>query len=90
MEPTSGWQLSRQAAEAYESYIVQPFMADWAHALVEVAAIARGSRVLDIACGTGVVARLAADQMGERGAVVGVDLNAGMLATAPVQLNKST
>lgn len=82
MEPTSGWQLSSQAAEAYESYIVQPFMADWARALVEVAAIARGSRVLDVACGTGIVARLAADQTGDRGTVVGVDLNAGMLATA--------
>jgi hypothetical protein len=36
MEPASGWQLSGQAAEAYESYIVQPFMAGWAHALAGV------------------------------------------------------
>ncbi|HEY5864240.1 MAG TPA: class I SAM-dependent methyltransferase [Candidatus Tectomicrobia bacterium] len=82
MEPASGWQLSGQAAEAYESYIVQPFMAGWAYALVEAAAIAWGSRVLDVACGTGVVTWLAADRVGSEGMVVGADLNASMLATA--------
>jgi ubiquinone/menaquinone biosynthesis C-methylase UbiE len=37
--------------------------------------------VLDVACGTGVVARLAAKAMGN-GHVTGLDLNAGMLAVA--------
>ena len=39
-------------------------------------------RVLDVACGTGVVARLAAGRVGRDGAVTGVDINAGMLSVA--------
>jgi ubiquinone/menaquinone biosynthesis C-methylase UbiE len=38
--------------------------------------------VLDVACGTGVVARTAADRMGGRGRVAGLDRNQGMLAVA--------
>jgi SAM-dependent methyltransferase len=41
-----------------------------------------GDFVLDVACGTGVVARIAAEKVGERGAVVAADLNPGMLAVA--------
>jgi SAM-dependent methyltransferase len=37
---------------------------------------------LDIACGTGVVTRLAAQQVGRTGNVIGLDLNPGMLAFA--------
>jgi len=77
--------LSGSAPEAYERYIVKAFMQDWTHELLEVAALARGARVLDVACGTGVVARQAASRVGERGHVVGVDLNAGMLAMARTQ-----
>src|SRR6185503_9471429 len=41
-----------------------------------------GDRVLDIACGTGIVARLAAPLVGAQGSVTGVDLNATMIALA--------
>ena len=47
--------------------------------LLEVAA---GDRILDIACGTGVVARAAARAAGPTGRVIGLDLNPGMLAVA--------
>ena len=50
--------------------------------LVHEAALRPGSRVLDVGCGTGVVARLAAQEVGDDGTVVGVDVNAGMLAEA--------
>ena len=82
MTQSSGWQLSGSASEAYERYIVQAFMQGWTHALLEMANLAAGARVLDVACGTGVVARLVAARVGQKGRVVGVDLNTGMLATA--------
>ena len=49
--------------------------------MVDAAAIESGHRVLDVACGTGVLARAASDRAGP-GAVVGLDVNAGMLAVA--------
>jgi len=57
-------------------------MGPWAPELVEVAALRGGERVLDLACGTGLIARLAAPQVGSAGQVTGLDFNAGMLAVA--------
>jgi len=54
----------------------------WAALLVEAAAVDRGHRVLDVACGTGIVARTAADRVGPTGSVVGLDLNEAMLIVA--------
>jgi ubiquinone/menaquinone biosynthesis C-methylase UbiE len=50
--------------------------------LVKAAALRAGERVLDIACGTGIVARIAARRLGNRGSIFGLDTNAPMLATA--------
>jgi ubiquinone/menaquinone biosynthesis C-methylase UbiE len=82
MSQSSGWQLSGTASEAYERYIVQAFMQGWTRGLLDVAPLAAGARILDVACGTGAVARQAASRVGKQGHVVGVDLNAGMLAIA--------
>ncbi len=54
----------------------------WAPILVELAHPRPGERVVDIACGTGIVARIAAARVGPTGAVAGVDLNPGMLSVA--------
>ena len=67
---------------SYTSATWSRILGPWAPGLVEVAALRPGERVLDVACGTGVVARLAAQQVGTTGQVTGVDLNAGMLAIA--------
>lgn len=77
------WQsVSNSAAEGYERLLVPAIFAPWAQILIETAAIRPGESVLDVACGTGVVARLAAGQVGETGRVVGLDFNAAMLEVA--------
>lgn len=76
------WQLHGNAAELYERYVVPYILGPWAPGLVEFAAVQSGERVLDVACGTGVVTRLAAAKVGTTGHVTGLDLNAGMLAIA--------
>ncbi len=66
----------------FKRYLVPTIFALWADDLVEAAALQPGQRVLDIACGTGIVARTAARQLGSRGSVIGLDLSATMLAAA--------
>lgn len=69
-------------AENYERFFVPAIGAPLAKSLVRLAALRPGERVLDVACGTGVVARLAAEQVGAAGTVAAVDVNPGMLAVA--------
>lgn len=66
----------------YERFFVPAIGAPLATDLVRFAALRPGERVLDVACGTGVVARLASQQVGASGTVAGLDVNPGMLAVA--------
>jgi ubiquinone/menaquinone biosynthesis C-methylase UbiE len=54
----------------------------WAPHMVDAARVAPEDRVLDVGCGTGVLARAAADRVAAEGQVTGLDRNAGMLAVA--------
>ena len=81
MSEQSGFQVSGRAAELYEQYPARYLLGPWAPGLVALASLQAGERVLDLACGTGVVARLAASKVGS-GQVAGLDINAGMLAVA--------
>jgi ubiquinone/menaquinone biosynthesis C-methylase UbiE len=74
--------FSASPPENYERYFVPAIGAPLAMQLVEVAALHPGERVLDVACGTGVVSRLASQIVGPEGTVVGLDNNSGMLAVA--------
>jgi SAM-dependent methyltransferase len=76
------WQVSTDAAEVYESCFVPAIFGAWAGAVADAAGIRTGNRVLDVGCGTGVLAREALRRVGQAGQVVGLDLNEGMLAVA--------
>src|SRR6188508_856929 len=75
------WQLDGSSPELFQRYLVPAITSKWAQDLVNRAEPRAGEAVLDIACGTGVVARLAAKLM-VSGHVTGLDLNAGMLGVA--------
>src|SRR3712207_3141844 len=75
-------QVSGNAAEVYERQLVPAMLAPWASTLIDLAEVQPGMHVLDVACGTGVVTRLAAERVGCAGRVVGLDVNAAMLSVA--------
>jgi ubiquinone/menaquinone biosynthesis C-methylase UbiE len=70
------------APENYERYFVPAIGMPLATELTELAELRSGERVLDIACGTGVVAKLAAERVAPTGTVAGTDINPGMLSVA--------
>ncbi len=81
MTQSSGFQVSGNAAEQYEHFNAV-LMAPFVEAIVERAQVQPGTSVLDVACGTGFVARRLAEVVGTSGRVTGLDLNAGMIAVA--------
>ncbi len=79
MEDSAKGQISAGAAEVYDRFFVPALFRQWAVKVADAARIRPGEKVLDVACGTGVLTREAA----ARGAsVTGLDVNEGMLAVA--------
>jgi ubiquinone/menaquinone biosynthesis C-methylase UbiE len=76
------FKIAAAAAELYESQFVPALFAEWAPRITGLAGVAPGQAVLDVACGTGIVARTVADMQRGRGRVVGLDLNEAMLDVA--------
>ena len=62
------------AAESYENYMVPGLFAPWSSHLIRIANPQPGERVLDVACGTGIVARQIAARVGPQG-IIGLDLD---------------
>jgi len=66
----------------YELFFVPAIGEPLAVDLIRLAALRPGERVLDVACGTGIVARLASQQVGATLTIAGLDVNPGMLSVA--------
>ncbi|WP_152208179.1 methyltransferase domain-containing protein [Marinobacter changyiensis] len=71
-----------KVAETYEKLLAPALFSEWAHRLADAAEIRQGQHILDVACGTGILARVIAERVGTDGSVSGVDANPGMLAVA--------
>ena len=76
------YQLVGSAAAIYEAQKVPAIFRPLAEATLDAISLGRDDALLDVACGTGIVARTARLRFGSAPRVVGVDLNAGMIATA--------
>ena len=81
-DATETFQISADQAEIYESAFVPAIFAQWCAPLLDAAAVEPDQAVLDVACGTGILARTAADRVGPTGKVIGIDLSEGMLTVA--------
>jgi ubiquinone/menaquinone biosynthesis C-methylase UbiE len=68
--------------EMYEHWLVGPLFRPWAEIALDAVKLTPGDHVLDVACGTGIVARIAKERLGDTGNVVGVDISSDMLAVA--------
>lgn len=82
MKENQTGQVTQNAAETYEEFFVPALFEKWAERVVDAAQIGEGQSVLDVACGTGVLARAAAQRVGSKGSVIGLDVNEGMLEVA--------
>ncbi len=80
--PVFRWQVNTNGPETYEKIMVPVWTADWVDDLLSAGMVGPGSRVLDAACGTGIIARRAAGVAGPGGRVAALDFNEGMLRVA--------
>src|SRR5919108_885014 len=80
MDPVLQSQI--EAATAYEEFFLPALFSQWPPLLLNAAQVRTGQKVLDVACGTGILARAALAQVSPGGSVAGLDLNPGMLAVA--------
>ena len=67
--------MSGNSAELYDMFLVTSLMRPWTPRLLDLANLRSGERVLDVACGTGLAARAAAEVVGPSGRVVGLDID---------------
>jgi SAM-dependent methyltransferase len=74
--------IDTSAAEAYDAVLVPEVFRPWAELMVQEAHVQEGMRTLDVACGTGVVARCAARFCGPRGRSTGIDIDPAMIEVA--------
>jgi SAM-dependent methyltransferase len=75
-------QVVTSAAVVYEEFFLPALFQQWTSQVADTARIQPGDRVLDVACGTGVLARAVHERVGPSGSVIGLDVNENMLSVA--------
>ena len=90
MNVSNAYTLSGSAAERYERNMVPALFQPFAEDLLQSADLAEGETVLDVACGTGIVSRLAWPKVAPKGRVVGLDVNPKMLEVARSAAHKDS
>lgn len=81
MKELSNKELEK-VAEVYEELLAPALFESWSNKMIDLAQIRPNQNVLDVACGTGRVARKALTRVEPDGYVTGIDNNPGMLAVA--------
>ena len=71
-----------KSAEVYEQFFVPGIFRYWTPQLLRRALPKPNQNVLDVACGTGIVARSIVPLLGKSGRVVGLDINPAMMEVA--------
>jgi ubiquinone/menaquinone biosynthesis C-methylase UbiE len=79
---TEQFSIGVEQAESYEERFVPALFRQWVEPVLEASEVGPGDRLLDVACGTGIVARTAASRVAPDGTVTGLDLNDAMLSVA--------
>lgn len=75
-------QVSKEAAKIYEEVYLPALFQEWCPLVLEATNITAGHHVIDVACGTGVLAIAVSEHVGPKGTTVGIDINEGMLSIA--------
>ncbi len=75
-------QVSDEAARVYDEFYVPALFEEWCAVLVEATQLKKGHRVIDVACGSGILAKTVLEQLGDECSIVGIDSNEGMLDVA--------
>lgn len=76
------FQLNASAASVYEEQKVKAMFAPLAKAILEIVKITQDDRILDIACGTGIVSRTIHENVAPHATISGIDVNESMLNMA--------
>ena len=82
IEAIDGGQVNDGAAQVYEQFFVPALFQEWPAHIITAAKVQSGQRVLDVACGTGVLTRELARAVGDSAQVDAIDINDNMLAVA--------
>src|SRR5258705_1173913 len=82
MSAVSSRHFTGTAAENYQRDFVPAIATPVSQELLRVADLQPGERVLDVACGTGLISRLASERVGANGAVTGIDIAPYMIDVA--------